>query len=533
MSQGNGPRVRRTSFGPGTEGLRVGQLVRELGEGAHCDGSPDAIVTGVQQDSRRVVPGDLFVARRGASVDGTRFVGDAIAKGAAAVLTEPGLVDPAGVSVPVLVVPSVRAMLGRAASAVYGHPSFSVELVGVTGTNGKTTTTHLVRELLDDLEGRAACGLIGTVGNVLGPLSWPATHTTPEGDETARLLAAMRDSGAAYACMEVSSIALTLDRVRGLRFHVAAFTNLTQDHLDFHGSMEEYGAAKASLFREHAPGSAVIAIDGDFGRELAASLTIPTLRVASFEGPRGREADLAPETVAFERDRMVGTLRTPAGRREFVVPFAGRHNLQNALVALGCVLQAGKDLDAALVALGRVRGAPGRLERVSRSDDDITVLVDYAHTPDAVSRVLESVRASGPRQVICVIGCGGDRDATKRAPMGLAAAQGASLVVVTSDNPRTEDPVAIAASVEEGVRASGKERHGSLRGVDEGYAVVLDRREAIEEAVRAATSGAIVVIAGKGHEDYQIVGTEKRPFDDRVVARTALAARRVRQGAGA
>jgi UDP-N-acetylmuramoyl-L-alanyl-D-glutamate--2,6-diaminopimelate ligase len=529
VTLGGGTRSRRPSFGPGTEGLRVGQLVREIGEGATCAGSLEAVVTGVQQDSRRVAPGDLFVARRGASVDGSRFVADAIAKGAAAVLTEPGLVDAASVSVPVIEVPSVRASLGRAASAVYGHPSFSLELVGVTGTNGKTTTTHLVRDLLDDLEGRAACGLIGTVGNLLGPLSWPATHTTPEGDETARLLAAMRDAGAAYASMEVSSIALALDRVRGLRFHVAAFTNLTQDHLDFHGTMDAYGAAKASLFREHAPGSAVVAIDGEFGREIASSLTIPTLRVASFEGPRGREADLAPESVAFERDRMVGTLRTPSGRRDFIVPFAGRHNLQNALVALGCALQAGKDLDAALVALARVRGAPGRLERVSRSDDDITVLVDYAHTPDAVSRVLESVRASGPQQVICVIGCGGDRDATKRAPMGLAAAQGAALVVVTSDNPRTEDPAVIAASVEEGVRQVGKERHGSLRGVEDGYAVILDRREAIEEAVRSASAGAIVVVAGKGHEDYQIIGQEKRPFDDRVVARAALASRRERQ----
>ena len=531
MSNVSAPRARRPSFGPGTEGLRVGQLVRELGEGAVCTGSLEVVVTGVQQDSRRVVAGDLFVARRGDSADGSLFVVEAIARGAAAVLTEPGRLDDASLPVPVVYVPSVQSMLGRAASAVYGHPSFSVELIGITGTNGKTTTTHLVRDLLDDLDGRAACGLIGTVGNLLGPLSWPATHTTPEADETARLLAAMRDAGAAYAAMEISSIALARDRVRGLRLHVAAFTNLTQDHLDFHGTMDAYGAAKRLLFHDHAPGAAVVAIDGEFGRELASTLTIPTLRVASVEGSRGREADIAPETVSFERDRIVGTLCTPWGRREFLVPFAGRHNLQNALVALGCILHGGKDIDAALVSLGRVRGAPGRLERVSRDDDDITVLVDYAHTPDAVARVLESVRVSGPVQVICVIGCGGDRDVTKRAPMGLAAASGAALVVVTSDNPRSEDPAAIAASVEEGVRAAGKQRQGSLRGVEDGYAVVLDRREAIDQAVREATNGAIVVIAGKGHEDYQIVGVEKRPFDDRVVARAALAARRARHGA--
>lgn len=524
------PRMRRASLGPGTEGLRVDQLARELGDGVELTGPAEAHVTGVQQDSRRVAPGDLFVARQGELSDGTRFVGDAIARGASAVLTERGLLEGAELGVPILRVPSVRALLGRAASAVYGHPSFSVELIGVTGTNGKTTTTHLVRDLLDDLEGRATCGIIGTVGNVLGPLSWPATHTTPEGDETARLLASMRDSGAHFVTMEVSSIALALDRVRGLRFHVAAFTNLTQDHLDFHGTMDAYGAAKASLFHEHAPGAAVIAVDGDFGRELAASLTIPTLRVASFEGARGRDADLAPESVTFERERMVGTLRTPSGRREFEVPFAGRHNLQNALVALGCALHSGKDLDAALAALARVRGAPGRLERVSRRDDDVTVLVDYAHTPDAVARVLESVRASSPSQTVCVLGCGGDRDATKRGPMGLAAAQGAGLVVVTSDNPRTEDPDAIASAIEAGVREGGKVKVPTLRGAEDGYVVILDRREAIVHAIASAPSGAIVVVAGKGHEDYQIVGSEKRPFDDRVVARAALEARRAAQG---
>ena len=492
-------------------------------------GSGDAVVTGVQQDSRRIGPGDLFVARRGESSDGARFIVDAVNKGACAVLAEEGSVDPAALNVPVVLVKDVRAALGRAASAVYGHPSFSLDLLGITGTNGKTTTSHLVRDLLDDLEGRAACGLIGTVGNVLGPLSWPATHTTPEGDETARLLAAMRDSGASFVSMEVSSIALALDRARGLRFQVAAFTNLTQDHLDFHGSMAEYGAAKALLFRDHAPGSAVVAVDCDFGRELAASLTIPTIRIASVEGARGLDADLAPESVRFERDRMVGTLRTPSGRREFEVPFAGRHNLQNALVALGCVLQVGRNLDAALESLRRVRGAPGRLERVSRRDEDVTVLVDYAHTPDAVARVLESVRASSPYHVVCVLGCGGDRDATKRAPMGLAAAQGANTVVITSDNPRSEDPAAIAREVERGVREGGKSQRHDLRGVEDGYLLELDRREAIVRAICDAPSGAVVVIAGKGHEDYQIVGVEKRPFDDRVVARGALEARRASQ----
>ena len=531
MTVSMNPRVRRASFGPGTEGLSVDQLVREIGEGAVCIGSGESIVTGVQQDSRRVAPGDVFVVRKGETSDGAQFVADALKKGASAILAEEGVVDASTVPVPLVVVKSVRDALGRAASAVHGHPSFSLELIGVTGTNGKTTVAHLVRDMIDDLEGRAACGLIGTVGNLLGPLSWPATHTTPEGDETARLLAAMRDAGATYVSMEVSSIALALARARGLRFHVAAFTNLTQDHLDFHHTMAAYGAAKASLFHEHAPGAAVVAVDGDFGRDLAASLTIPTLRVASFEGARGLEADIAPEFVAFERNRMAGTLRTPSGKREFDVPLAGRHNLQNALVALGCALQAGKDLDASIVALSRVRGAPGRLERVSRRDDDVTVLVDYAHTPDAVARVLESVRASAPSHVVCVLGCGGDRDATKRAPMGLAAAHGASTVIITSDNPRNEDPSLIARAVEEGVCAGGKAKHARLRDVDDGYLVELDRREAIHRAVSDAPPGAVIIIAGKGHEDYQIIGSEKRPFDDRIVARGALEARRTSQAA--
>ena len=523
--------MRRPSFGPGTEGLRLEQLLRELGDGAVCADCGDVRLIGVQQDSRRIVPGELFAARRGAAADGAAFIDEAIDRGAAAVLIERESLGDRVLSVPVVFVPSVRSIVGRAASAVYGHPSFSLEVIGLTGTNGKTTTAHLVRDLLDDLEGRASCGILGTVGNALGPLSWPGTHTTPEGDETARILAAMRDAGATHVSMEVSSIALALERVRGLRFHVAGLTNLTQDHLDFHGTMEAYGEAKASFFRDHAPGAAVIAVDGEFGRDLAASLTIPTLRVSSVEGARGLDADLAPESVVFERDRSVGALRTPRGRRDFVVPFAGRHNLQNALVALGCVLFSGKDLDAALTALGRARGAPGRLERVSRLGDDLTVLVDYAHTPDAVARVLESVRAGGAWQVVCVLGCGGDRDRTKRAPMGLAAAQGADVVVVTSDNPRTEDPVAIAAEVERGVVEGGKQCHASTRALDEGYVVVVDRRDAIVHAITHAPIGAVVVIAGKGHEDYQIVGTERRPFDDRVVARGALEERR-RRGAG-
>ena len=525
------PRVRRPSFGPGTEGLTIDQLVRELGEGAVCIGFGTAVATGVQQDSRRVAAGDVFVVRRGETNDGAQFVSEAIANGATAILAEEGVVDPATVPVPVVIVASVRSALGRAASAVYGHPSFSVHVVGITGTNGKTTTSHLLRDILDDCAGRADCGIVGTVGNLFGPLSWPASHTTPEGDEAARLLAAMRDAGAAHAAMEVSSIALSLERVRGLHFHVAAFTNLSQDHLDFHGTMESYGAAKASLFHAYAPGSAVVCVDDEFGRNLANSLTIPTIRVASLEGPSAHNADLAPEGVHFERDRVVGRLRTPDGTREFEMPLCGRHNLQNALVALGCALQCGKNTDEALRALRRVRGAPGRLERVSRITDDVLVMVDYAHTPDAVARVLESLRASGPSHIVCVLGCGGDRDASKRQPMGYAAAKGANTVVVTSDNPRTEDPATIARAIEEGVLAGGKQKVASLRSVQDGYVLQLDRGEAIRRAIADAPRGAVVLIAGKGHEDYQIVGTQKHPFDDRVVARTALEARRLPGGA--
>jgi UDP-N-acetylmuramoyl-L-alanyl-D-glutamate--2,6-diaminopimelate ligase len=508
------------------EGVRLGDLVRELGDGARLEGDADVRVFGVHHDSRRVRPGDLFVVRRGRTHDGASFATAARAGGAAAILCAEGT-PLAAQGLPVLWVKDAVSGLAIAASAVYGHPSFGLDVIGVTGTNGKTTTTHLVRAAVDGALSRTACGLVGTVGYRYGDLAWEASHTTPEADELARAMSGMRSAGATHVAMEVSSIALELGRVRAVRFAVGAFTNLTQDHLDFHGTMDAYAAAKRRLFEEHGPMSAVVCVDGEFGRTLAGSVRAPVLRVSARPGASEKEADLAPVHARMDARGIDAELRTPEGPLALRSPLVGAHNLENLVVALGVAHALSLDLGRAAGALARENGAPGRLERCDAEGDDVTVLVDYAHTPDALARVISALRAVTDRRIVCVFGCGGDRDAGKRAPMGRAVAELADVAVVTSDNPRTEDPALIAAAVERGVKDGGLAPMGvSSLGTGRGYVVELDRRAAIDLAVLGAAPGDVVLLAGKGHEDYQIVGTEKRAFDDRVEARRALAARR-------
>jgi UDP-N-acetylmuramoyl-L-alanyl-D-glutamate--2,6-diaminopimelate ligase len=506
----------------GGSGLRLDELARELPMAADIAGDPAVRVRGVRHDSRAVERGDLFVARRGERTDGARFVGDAVARGAAAVLAARGAVDPAGVGVPVLFVDEPGAAMAFAASAVYGHPSFSLEVVGITGTNGKTTTTHLVRAAVDGALGRPSCGVLGTVGSAFGDWRAPAEHTTPEADELARTMDAMRARGATHVAMEVSSHALALDRVRAVRFRVAALTNLTQDHLDFHGSMSAYAQAKRRLFTDLGPGAAVLNVDDAFGRELAAGLRMPLVRVSARSGATEADAEVAPREARVDARGIEATVRAPGGDVRIATRLFGAHNLENLLVAVGVASALELDLGRAADALSREAGAPGRLERCDDEGDDITLLVDYAHTPDALARALDAVRAIARGRVWCVFGCGGDRDPTKRGPMGQAVARGADVAVITNDNPRTEDPRTIADVVVEGVRAGGAEP-----------LVELDRRKAIELAVRSAEEGDVVVLAGKGHEDYQIVGTVKLPFDDRQEARRALAERRAARRGGA
>ncbi len=501
---------------PTTQGLRLDELARELPGINEIAGDAAVRVGGVRHDSRAVRAGDLFVARKGERVDGARFVEDAVSRGASAVMTARGAVDAARLSVPVLYVEDPTRALAYAASAVYGHPSFSLEVVGITGTNGKTTTSHLVRAAVDWALGAPHCGVLGTVGHFFGDWRVEAGHTTPEADDLARAMAEMQARGATHAAMEVSSHALELGRVRAVRFRVAALTNLTQDHLDFHRSMAEYAAAKARLFTELGPGSAVLNVDDPFGRELVGRARAPTVRVSARPGT---DAEIVVRDARVDAGGIHATVRTPHGDVRIDSRLVGAHNLENLLVALGVACALELDLWRAADALSREGGAPGRLERCDTPADDVTVLVDYAHTPDALARVLDAVRAVGARRIVCVFGCGGDRDPTKRGPMGDAVARRADVAVVTSDNPRTEDPRSIAEAVIAGVRGAGGEP-----------IVELDRRKAIDLAVRSASAGDVVVLAGKGHEDYQVVGTVKHPFDDRIEARRALAERRRARG---
>jgi UDP-N-acetylmuramoyl-L-alanyl-D-glutamate--2,6-diaminopimelate ligase len=499
-----------------TPGARLATIALELGPQAHVRGDAETRVHEVQQDSRRISPGALFVARLGGSADARArldaFVAQAITHGASAVLTFAGAGLKLPPSMPVIEVPEarLRAAIGIAASAVHHHPSFSIEVLAITGTNGKTTVTTLLADALDRLAGRPACALIGTVGNRLGEEVVPATHTTPEGDEIARVLSWARGRGASHAAIEASSHALDQERLSGTRVRVAAFTNLTQDHLDYHGTMDAYFAAKKRLFSELHPGDSVINVDDPFGESLARE-TERALRV-SCEG-KAAEIRVADSTVDARGIRA--TIATPRGEAKLTSRLLGAHNLANLAVALGVLVSLEIDPQRAADALGVGTGARGRLELASSpAAGEPVVLVDYAHTPDALARVLSTLRPLARGRLICVFGCGGDRDPSKRAPMGAAVALAADVAVVTSDNPRTEDPDAILKQILEGM------------GGKQGVIVERDRQKAIELAITEATPGDVVLIAGKGHEDYQIVGTEKRPFDDAAEARKALVKKR-------
>jgi UDP-N-acetylmuramoyl-L-alanyl-D-glutamate--2,6-diaminopimelate ligase len=496
------------------DGLRLDELALELPMKVEVVGDAAASVSGVRHDSREVKPGELFVARKGESVDGAGFISEAVANGAAAVMAAPGVVDQAQLGVPLIVVDDPTAALAYASSAVYGHPSFSLDVVGITGTNGKTSTTHLVRAAVDAALGRPSCGILGTIGHSFADWHADTRHTTPEADEIARAMAAMRARGATHVAIEVSSHALALGRVRALRFRVAALTNLTQDHLDFHGSMRAYADAKALLFTELGPAASVLNVDDPFGRELAGRVGGAVLRVSARPGA---DADVVPRELRVDSGGAEARVRTPRGDVELSTRLIGAHNFDNLLLALGIAHALDLDLERAAAALSSEPGAPGRLERCDIPADDVAVLVDYAHTPDALARVLDAVRAATKGRVWCVFGCGGDRDPTKRGPMGEAVGLRADVAIVTNDNPRTEDPRAIAEAVAAGVRRAGPEP-----------VVELDRRKAIDLAVRSADPGDVVLVAGKGHEDYQIMGNVKHSFDDRTEARRALETRRRR-----
>jgi UDP-N-acetylmuramoyl-L-alanyl-D-glutamate--2,6-diaminopimelate ligase len=492
-----------------TSGMTLGELARALAaHGASVTGDASVRVTDVRQDSRRIAPGDLFVARAGGKCDGASFAGDAVLRGARAVMVERGAPLP-DVAVPVLTVHDLRRAVGFAAAAVHGHPARAVRVVGITGTNGKTTTSFLTQAALLGAGARAA--RLGTLGFAFEGESLDLGLTTPEADDLTRLLSLVRDRGGSHLVMEVSSHALTLGRVEALEPDVAVFSNLTQDHLDLHGSMEAYAAAKLRLFTELSPRASVVNVDDPHGVTIASMARGRVLRVSKQPGA----ADVCPMDVSVDASGIRGRVRLPSGEVELASRLVGRHNLDNLLASLAVVDALGLDPSAAARGLGEAPGVPGRLERCDGPEDDVLVLVDYSHTPDALERALTTCRSLGRGEVICVFGCGGDRDRQKRPLMGDAVGRQAHRAIVTNDNPRSEEPEAIAAAI-----VPGLARHGIP------FEVELDRACAIERAVTRAAAGDVVLVAGKGHEPYQIIGSERRDFDDRVEARRALARRR-------
>jgi len=469
-------------------------LLRTLAQSARVTGPRDAAVTALTIDSRQVQPGSVFIALRGEHTDGHRFVGQAVQSGAVAVVMEEPCDIPAGVTS--IVVPDSARALSTLADAFYGFPSRDVIIAGVTGTNGKTTTTQMVAAILS-ASGRP-CGVIGTIGARLGEREWPLANTTPLAPELHALLAQMRDLGASAVAMEVSSHAIALQRVADVRFRVGALTNVTRDHLDFHKTFDAYAAAKRRLF-DMAP-RCVFNADDDLGdrwsRELRGHKPVITYGMQ-------RAADVMPRTVEVRADGSTFDV----DRQRFDVRIPGRFNVANALCAIGIARQLDvSDADSAR-GLGSLERVAGRMEHVR--GDGVDVIVDYAHTPDALENVLRTARETASQRLVVVFGCGGDRDRGKRPQMGQIAARYADFSYVTSDNPRTEDPQSIIGEILPGIGAAP-------------HAVQADRRAAIEEAVRTARAGDVIVVAGKGHERYQIVGTQVLPFDDLAVARDAL-----------
>jgi UDP-N-acetylmuramoyl-L-alanyl-D-glutamate--2,6-diaminopimelate ligase len=472
-------------------------LIANLNLPAPADASLE--VAGVRHDSRRVEPGDLFVAVPGECFDGRDFVADAVRRGAAAVVGRGAA--PADLPVPWIEADDPRALLGPLSAEVYGHPDRELVMAGVTGTNGKTTVVHLLAAMLT-AAGRPA-GLLGTLGYRFGDNFEPGERTTPEAADLFRLLRQWRGQGAQAAAMEVSSHGLVLGRVAGAAFDLALLTNLSRDHLDFHHDMESYFAAKRQLFSLLKPGGrAVVNVGDEHGRRLAAELP----GVLTF-GPGG-----AVDAVGVELgiDGIRARVITPVGEIDLRSPLLGGFNLDNLLAAVAGAVALDLPLAAVVEAAAATAPLPGRLEPVTLGPP-FPVLVDFAHTPDGLATVVEALGALGAERRIVVFGCGGDRDRGKRAPMGEAAGA-AELPILTTDNPRSEDPLEIIAEVERGLRASGNRE----------YRIVPDRREAIRRALAVADERSVVLLAGKGHESVQIVGGRRLPFSDREVARQAL-----------
>ncbi|MGL5925724.1 UDP-N-acetylmuramoyl-L-alanyl-D-glutamate--2,6-diaminopimelate ligase [Chroococcidiopsis sp.] len=518
--------------------MKLGELLAKVDSIEQLPQHPalDLEVKGLTTNSHACQAGDLFIGMPGTRVDGGEFWQSAIASGAIAALVSSELAQKRAEGEPCIISATdmVRACAG-VASAFYGYPATQMRLVGVTGTNGKTTTTHLIEFFLQ--QAKLSTALFGTLYSRWTGFEQTAAHTTPFAVELQQQLASAVQAGTQVAVMEVSSHALAQGRVLGCPFEVGVFTNLTQDHLDFHRDMEDYFAAKALLFSpDYLQGRAVINTDDPYGQRLIKQL--PPERVWSYSVQAETTADFCLSNLDYKPTGVSGKLHTPAGEVEFRSPLVGQYNLANLLAAVAAALHLGVDLQLIANVLPQFAGVPGRMERVQVSPhQDISAIVDYAHTPDSLENLLKAARPFIPGKMICVFGCGGDRDRTKRPKMGKIAADLADVVYVTSDNPRTEDPERILQDILTGIpneKSTGKEETATLSPLashlSPSVIVICDRATAIQTAIQQAQSGDGVLIAGKGHEDYQILGTEKIHFDDREQARNALRIRE--QGAG-
>lgn len=487
----------------------MGKTCTELFAGIDCTilGNADDEVSGIAYRSDRVQPGDAFFCVVGMTSDGHSFAQDAIDRGAKVLVVQRKVYLADATDVTEIVVKDTRKAMAAAAANFYDHPSQNLALVGITGTNGKTTTTYLV-EHIARVAGKRT-GVIGTVGIRIGDAAEKSAHTTPESPDLQQLFARMRDARCDVVAMEVSSHALDLDRTWDTAFAVTAFSNLTQDHLDYHHTFEAYFEAKARLFSKDYPAKRVICIDDKWGKELLrrCSVAEDSVVTTGFDP----SAQIHPVDVQYAPTHTTVTLDVRGSLHTFDYPLVGRFNVENIMCAFGIGLQLGFPAGVIVEALEEAPQIPGRLERVSAPNTGgVSVFVDYAHTPDALEKALASIMALTPGRTICVFGCGGDRDASKRPIMGRAALA-ADHAVVTSDNPRTEDPQAIIEDIVSGM-GSGADR----------FEVEADRRAAIARAIAQAKAGDSILIAGKGHEDYQLVGDQVLSFDDRIEAAEEL-----------
>jgi UDP-N-acetylmuramoyl-L-alanyl-D-glutamate--2,6-diaminopimelate ligase len=494
--------------------------------GADAAAAPDASVAAapvvsVTSDSREVAPGSVFVALRGLKADGTAFARDAVSRGAIAVIAEAA--RPAGLTTAWLQVSDARLALAALAAAFFGYPSDRLVLVGITGTNGKTTTSYLLASIFE--AAGVKCGRIGTVGYQVGGRELEATRTTPEAPELQRMLRDMLDAGCGACVMEVSSHALALRRAEYLHFSAAIFSNLTRDHLDFHRDMEAYFGAKRRLFELLPPGGiGVINLDDPRGRTLAAIAPRPV--TYAIDAP----ADVRPGPLTLSLDGLAFDVRTPRGTLTLRSPLVGRPNAYNILAAVATAMALDLPFNAIERGIASLALVPGRFQLVSDATDDVRVVVDYAHTDDALKNLLETARPLAGGRLVTVFGCGGDRDRTKRPLMGAVAARLSDLVVITSDNPRSENPDDIIEEIKRGIVMPAdrvpRRGHGGPKATP--FAAIADRKTAIERAIQEAQAGDLVLVAGKGHEKYQEIGGRVLPFDDVEVAKGALARRRAR-----